>query len=107
MFEFDNHITASEALITFDSNLDDELTITISEEVRARQNVFPKNLVKDYSLTLLLDNKVVKTIEINNNILRHNVIDFGKTTFNKMVLNCKSTYGAPDISIYEVRLYNK
>ena len=107
IFEFDNSIAASEALITFDSNLSDELTITISEEVRVRQKVFPTNLVKDYSLTLLANNKVVKTIEVNDNILRHNVINFEKTNFNKMVLNCKSTHGAPDISIYEVRLYNK
>ncbi len=100
-------VEANEVIVRFDSNLRYELTITQSDRIRSLQRDFPVELVRDFDVELYAGTVLQKKIEIRNNIQRSRYIGFDKTTFDKLTLVLYNTYGAPDATVFEVRVYNE
>lgn len=97
----------SEIILTFDSDLSRQITISINDWVKSNElKTLPPTLVKDYEVELYLDGKCIKKIEKNDNILRHNVIALEKTLkCDTIKVNIKSTYGAECARVFEARIY--
>ena len=63
--------------LTFDTDLSHEIQPSMIKNVRDRQvKGLPRELVKDYRVSLLLDGNVVGTREVRGNGQRLNVLDF-------------------------------
>lgn len=92
--------------LTFDTDLSHEIQPTMIKNVRDRQvKGLPKELVKDYSVSLLSKGSVICTREIENNGQRLNVLDFDKTECDEVQILVKSSHGCDYASIFEVRIY--
>lgn len=103
--DFKKAVDLKELHIKFDSNLSKEIEISMSRWVVSRQDKYlPTTLVKDYSVSLIKDGKVIKTLDFNDNIYRFNKIKLNDNC-DKVKITCKSTYGDKDIRIFEVRAY--
>lgn len=102
---FAKAVDLTELHIKFDSNLSKEIEISMSEWVCSRQDKsLPTTLVKDYSVSLIKDNKIIKTLDFKDNIYRFNKIKLNDNC-DTIKITCKSTYGDKDIRIFEVRAY--
>ncbi len=104
---WDNPIDANCLLIRFDTNFRYELTITLSDAIRRRQRPFPPELVKDYDAEFYLGGKLLKKIQIRDNIQRCNDLHLERLTFDRADIVMYGTHGASDVSVFEVRVYNK
>ena len=103
---FEKAVNLNELHIKFDSNLSQEIEISLNEWVTSRQEKgLPSYLVKDYKVELIKDGETVKTIERNDNIFRFNKINLENTLCDSVKITCYSTYGDSDIRIFEVRAY--
>lgn len=103
--DFEKEIDLKELIIKFDSNLSREIEISLSKWVSSRQEEgLPSTLVKDFSISLYNKGNIVKTVDITDNIYRFNRFDFNDKC-DKIIINCKSTYGDKDIRIFEIRAY--
>ena len=95
-----------EMIIKFDSDLSHELTITISEYVRSKQQDFPPALAKDFEVTGYLNGKEVYRHKTEGNILRLCRL-YPNTEADAIRISVTATYGAPKAGLYEVRFYEK
>lgn len=97
----------SELRLSFDSNLNREITISISQEVLKKQlKGTPRELIRSYRAELLKQGNVVESVLIEENHQRMSVISFHEPiSCDSLRLTFFSTYGAPDISVFEVRGY--
>lgn len=103
--DFKKAVDLKELHIKFDSNLSKEIEISMSQWVCSRQDKYlPTTLVKDYSVSLIKDGKVIKTLDFKDNIYRFNKIKLNDNC-DTVKITCKSTYGDKDIRIFEVRAY--
>ncbi|MGN1051925.1 MAG: FAD-dependent oxidoreductase [Candidatus Scatosoma sp.] len=102
---WDSPVTVKEISVAFDSDLSKELTITISDEVRNRQQRFPKRLAKDFDVTLFCRGTIVKEINVTNNLLRRRVFSFAPVAADKITLCVRSTHGNEPPRVFEVRVY--
>lgn len=92
--------------LTFDTDLSHEIQPSMIKNVRDRQvKGLPHEMVKDYSVSLLLDGETVLTRERNDNVQRLNVLDFDGILCDEVQISVKSTYGCDYASIFEVRIY--
>lgn len=92
--------------ITFDPDLSEERCISVSKAFIEKEPLGPaKDLVKDYDITLLLNGKAVLTKEITGNYQRLCISDFEGVEANEVEIIVKSTNGAKDAKIFEVRVY--
>lgn len=104
--DFGKKVNLNELHIKFDSNLSQEIEISMDEWVVSRQEKgLPSTLVKDYKVELIKGGKVVKTIEKSDNIFRFNKIPLENTECDSVKITCYNTYGDKDIRIFEVRAY--
>ncbi|MCL2034814.1 MAG: FAD-dependent oxidoreductase [Oscillospiraceae bacterium] len=105
--ELESEKDIKEVYLTFDSNLSREITISINDEVLARQSErTPPELVKDYRLDFLSDGNVVCTQSVAENHQRHNVISLeNPVSCNQVRLTILATHGLEQAIVYEVRLY--
>ena len=104
--EFEKAVTLDELHVKFDSNLSQEIEISLNNWVTSRQEKgLPSTLVKDYKVELFKDGKVVKTIDKKDNIFRFNKISCDNTECDALAITCYSTYGDSDIRIFEIRAY--
>ena len=93
--------------ITFDPNLSEERTISISGSIIEKQPLgIAKELVRDYNLDGYLEGKHVFSKEIRNNYQRLNIINLdGIKTCDEIKITCLRTNGEKDARIFEVRVY--
>lgn len=105
--KFPSMVLASEIRLTFDPDLSEERCISVSKAFIDKEPIgVAKELVKDYSITVLNDGKQVWDTEIQGNYQRLNVIRFGKTFDCDEIQVCiKSTNGSPDARVFEIRVY--
>ena len=104
---FEKAVDVSEIHLKFDSNLSKQLTITVSDWVKENEiKTLPIELVKDYDIILYSGDEAVKTIEIKDNILRHNVNRLETAVkCDKIKVKINNTYGVNEARIFEVRVY--
>ena len=96
----------SELRYTFHSDFSYPIRVTMAPPRQKQQRIgVPEELVKDYNLILKNDGEVVKTIEVRDNHQRHNVHKFDAVNCDTVELCVKSTNGAPDVTVFEVRAY--
>lgn len=92
--------------LTFDTDLSHEIQPSMIKHVRDRQGKgLPRELVKDYNVSLLSGGTVVCTREVMNNGQRLNVLDFDGIDCDEVQIVVKASYGKDYASIFEVRIY--
>ena len=98
--------TVSTVQLVFDSNFDIEKKITLSSRRQKQQVVgIPAELVKDCTVELLKDGKVVATQTIADNYLRLVRVAFDAVECDAVKVTVTATNGAPEARIFEVRAY--
>ena len=104
---FDSAIDASEVVVNFDSNLSNEIMITISKPNKEMQRPgFPLELVRDYTIDCTLAGEKAHTETVLNNHLRHNKIQFNKKVHcDAITLTVNATHGASSARIFEVKVF--
>lgn len=95
--------TIRSLILRFDSDLSSELTITLSDKIRAKQKPFPNTFVKNYSVYFYNDKKLVKKIEKTNNFLRLNRLET-EVIADEIEIRFPETYGADYVSVYSVNI---
>ncbi|QHQ60872.1 FAD-dependent oxidoreductase [Anaerocolumna sedimenticola] len=97
----------SEIILKFDSNLSQEIMISLSKVTRDMQRPgIPQTLVKDYSIHFYMDQKEVFSQKVKDNHQRVNKLTFTESIrADKITLCINSTHGCKDVTIYEVRIY--
>lgn len=93
----------SKVYLTFDSNLDEEITLAWG----GRTPMPPSELVRDYTLYCDLDGSWVKLVEEKGNYQRHRKHSFDPVTTRKIRLEVQATNGIPQARIYEIRCYGE
>ena len=96
----------SELRYTFHSDFSYPIRVTMAppRQKQQREGV-PMELVKDYVITFKNQDKVVKTIEVKDNHQRHNVHKFEPVVCDTIELLVKTTNGANEVTVFEVRAY--
>jgi len=95
----------NEVQLTFDSDLSAEIMISLSEWHHVRQSrTIPETLIKDYTVSCLLDGNVVAEKRIKDNHQRMNVIELNATC-DAIRITVTQTNGCSEARICEVRVY--
>ena len=95
----------NEVQLTFDSDLSAEIMISLSEWHHVRQSrTIPETLIKDYTVSCLLDGNVVAEKTIKDNHQRMNVIELNATC-DAIRITITQTNGCSEARICEVRVY--
>lgn len=104
---YEKAISVQEVRLTFDSNLSEEIMISLSTEVLARQVPgMPPRLIRDYRMLFYHKNELIRSETIENNYLRCNVHTFSESICcDKIKIHILHTYGNPHARIFEVRVY--
>lgn len=104
--DFKHQILARTIRITFDSNFNIEKKMTMSSRRQKQQVVgVPRELVRDYELTLFQDGQAVATRQIQGNFQRVNQIVFPGVACDALQLTVLSTNGDPFVRVFEMRVY--
>ena len=93
--------------LTFDSNLNRAIKITLSAKRMAQQQAGPpRELVKDYEVRLVRDGEAAASRRVEGNYQRLNVLDFPeKPLCDTVEIRISATNGYPNARIFEVRAY--
>ena len=93
--------------LTFDSNLNRAIKITLSAKRMAQQQVGPPaELVKDYEVRLLRNGGTAASRRVEGNYQRLNVLDFpGGVLCDSIELRVTATNGYPNVRVFEIRAY--
>ena len=95
-----------ELRLTFWSDFSYPIRVTMAPLRQKQQRIgVPAELIRDYTVSLIRDGKVVKTIEVRDNHQRLNVLRFEKTLCDRVEINVHQTNGHRDAVIFEVRAY--
>lgn len=65
----------------------------------------PEELVKDFDIELIKDEKTVKTVKIRNNHQRLCVCDFDSVLCDGFKISIISTNGSRTVTVFEIRSY--
>lgn len=104
--KFDKPVEMREIRVTFDTDLSHEIMPSIVKVVRERQiKSLPYELVKDYSVSVSLNGKVINKKDVFDNRQRLSITTFEPTVCDEIAVNVKSTYGFDSARIYEIRVY--
>lgn len=99
-------VELSSVQLTFDSNFHYPIRVTMAPLRQKQQRPgVPMELVKDYTVKLYRNGEVVKTIPVEGNYLRQNVLNFEKTLCDKVDFEFHATNGADVTTVFEVRAY--
>lgn len=105
-FNLKEQKTVSQIQITFDSGFAYAIKITLSDNRRNQQRIgVPPEIVKDFTVELFKDGKIVLNKEVSNNVQRMCRIDIEPTECDAVKLTFNSTNGTDDIRVFEVRIY--
>ena len=109
MLELQKTSTVFEIHIKFDSNLSNVRQLQISLDKSIQDIPFCSNIediVKDYDIVLLKEDKTIKTINVHDNYLRFVKHNLGEgVNINTVIINIRATNGAEKARIFEVRIY--
>ena len=99
----------SQVRVTFDSNLNRAIKITMSDKLIGEQLVgVPPELVKDYVLVLLLGEQEVYRKQVQDNYQRHNILVLPeRVRCDRIAIQVQSTNGYPNARIFEIRAYEQ
>ena len=104
--ELDKAKEVSQVRLTFDSNFNYSIKLTMSVKRQKQQRTgTPPELVKDYTVSLFLNGKKVGEKQIKDNVQRLNVLDFESVLCDKVVVTVNSTNGDENARIFEIRIY--
>lgn len=94
--------------LTFDSNLNRPIKITLSAKRIAEQLVgVPPELVKDYRVVLFLDGRIVAEQTVTDNYQRLNVINFDDFPLcDSLYVFVNATNGHSNAKIFEIRVFD-
>lgn len=99
-------VELSSVQLTFDSNFKYPIRVTMAPLRQAQQRPgVPMELVKDYTIKLMRNGEVVKSIDVEGNYLRQNVISFEKTLCDRVDFQFHATNGSEAVTVFEVRAY--
>ncbi len=103
---FQNRVSPKEIRIKFDSNLSREIMVSMTHSVRERQQEgTPKEIVKDYDIEFYDKEILVGKREIRDNHRRLSCTMVDNISCDRIRVKPLSTWGAEQISIYEIRVY--
>ncbi|MFV0576428.1 MAG: FAD-dependent oxidoreductase [Vibrio sp.] len=104
---FDQAINVSETVINFDSNLSNEIMITISKpNKKAQREGFPIEIVKDFTVTYKLNGQTIHQHAVAENHLRHNKITLDNSiSCDEINITVTATHGDPCARIFEVKVF--
>lgn len=103
---FDEPKTLSEISLTFDSNFNYPIRVTMAPNRQVQQRIgVPEELVRDYDIILKKNGEAVKTLSVRENHQRHNVCRFEPTSCDSAEIRVLATNGAPDATVFEIRAY--
>ena len=98
--------TLSQLRLTFWSDFRYPIRVTMAPNRQRQQRIgVPTELVKDYTVRLLLDHTIVKEITVKDNYQRLNVLNFDCVMCDSAEITVHSTNGYRDAVIFEVRAY--
>ncbi len=94
--------------ITFDSNLNRPIKITMSAKRMAEQQIgVPAELVRDYQVILSLGGKPVAQQVVTGNYQRQNILYFKqRPVCDQVTIRVTATNSYPNAKIFEVRVYD-
>ena len=105
-FKLDRYSQVSQVRITFDPNLSEERCISVSKAFIDKEPIgVAAELVKNYRVELLNNDKIVASRLIENNHQRLNIIDFKPEIIDEVRLIILSTNGDSNARVFEVRIY--
>ena len=100
-------VTVGTVQLVFDSDFDTEKKITLSSRRQKQQkDGVPAELVKDYTVELLLNGNVVAARTVSGNYQRLNRVFFDAVTCNTVRITVTATNGVPEARIFELRVYS-
>lgn len=98
--------TLSQLRLTFWSDFRYPIRVTMAPNRQKQQRIgVPAELVKDYTVRLLLNGEVVKEIPVKDNYQRQNALDLDNTLCDSAEIVVHSTNGHENAVIFEVRAY--
>lgn len=96
----------SEVRITFDSNFNYAIKITLSDKRRAQQRIgVPPELVRDFCVRLKYRGRTVAEYTAKDNILRFNIIRFDCVIADTVELTVTATNGASNARVFGISVY--
>ncbi len=99
-------VPLKELILTFDSNLSSEITMTLSDWFKNKQSPFPpQTLVKDYEVVGRLNGKELYRKKMTNNYQRVNTVYLAETPVDEIEIQVRSTRGSETARICEIRAY--
>ena len=98
--------TLSQLRITFDSNLSKSIMPSITRKAMEHQvKTLPLELVKDYDVQFVYQNRIVMEKNIRGNGQRLNIHKLDNLCCDEVRITVRETYGHESARVYEVRLY--
>jgi hypothetical protein len=98
--------TLQQIRLTFDSNFNYPIKITLSNKRRAQQRIgVPPELVRDYRVRLWRDGNVVAERAVTDNNQRLNVLDFGGIAADAVECIFEKANGCEDVRVFAVDGY--
>lgn len=104
--KWDRAQTIREVRLSFDPDFNRTLAISLSS-ARQKERGFgiPKDIVRSYSVALYRAGEKVAESLREDNYQRLNVLPFDAVEADEVRLTVRSTWGAPDAKVFEIRVY--
>lgn len=94
--------------LVFDSDFRYPIRITMAPNRQKQQRPgVPAELVKDYEVTLFSCGTPVYTVAVTDNHQRCNLLQIPQVLCDRVQFRFRSTKGAPDVTVFEVRAYGQ
>lgn len=107
MLSFDKPRVVREIRIVFDSNLNQEIIVTMTKRVQDKEvKHMPPELVRNYTVRGFCEQKQCFEKVVKDNVERLSVIRLPETVkADRIVLEVESTYGYQNARVFEIRVY--
>ena len=104
---FGHAVEISKVILRFDSNLSDEIFVSINKaQLMDQATGVPVSLVRDYRLVFEKDGVAMKQLDVSDNYLRHVIHALDESVCcDTLRLQCLATNGSPCAGIFEIRAY--
>lgn len=92
--------------IKFDSNLSQEIMLSLSHDLKESAKRLPSTLVKDFQVIFYHAGNLVKQLDMRDNFVRNFIYTAPKAFLvDEVKIVISKTYGSQNVAIFEVRLY--
>ena len=106
LLEFENKTEVKSLQLVFDSDFFTEKKITLSSTRQNQQKIgVPTDLVRDFKVEFLSDNKVLEKLEIKDNYHRLVKLEVTPTLCDGVKITFLKTWGCDCFKVFEVRIY--